>query len=183
MTDDALTCTICHEDMGSLHQIVKPRRCNHTFHAICLNIWLARHRSCPLCRRRISITSQSSWRTLFLTALVISQEATLERAAFTYAFLSQLLKTYDTPAKWLRSKDAIIAASEHFELGQIRLPFLDLTSRSTAKREKQTWKKRFEHMSGECVRTSERIKSARRVLLTYESDALRTSETAHTTAQ
>jgi hypothetical protein len=123
------------------------------------------------------------WRSLFLTALTITQESVQERAAYTYVFLSQLLKTYETPPKWKRSCDAIIGAAEQFELGQIRLPLLDLTSRTMARAEKRKWRQRFEQLTGESVRSSEKIKSARRILLTYESDALRTSGTAHTTGQ
>lgn len=133
MTDD-LTCTICHEAMEQYHTIVKPRNCTHTFHAICINIWLANHRSCPLCRRRISLSTQMPWRTLFAVALVLTQEAALERAAFTYTFLSTILRTYRTSASWRTARDILIASAEQFEFGATRLPFLDLTTRTNAKK-------------------------------------------------
>jgi hypothetical protein len=68
------------------------------------------------------------WRTLFTVALVVTQEMALERAAYTYAFLSLMLRRFDTAAKWQTSKETIVAASEQFEMGSTRLPFLDLTT-------------------------------------------------------
>lgn len=174
MTDDALTCVICHEQMEPYHTVVRPRRCNHTFHAICINIWLTRHRSCPLCRRRISLATQIPWRTLFTTALIITQDMALERAAYTYAFLSQVLKTYTTKTSWHQTRDAIIAAAEHFEIGTTRLPYIDLTTRSTAKREKKKWSTTFEQISGESPRNSPRVLAARRAILNYQGVQLDT---------
>jgi hypothetical protein len=181
MSDEPVTCVICHEAMEPYHQIVKPKRCSHTFHAICIHIWLTHHRSCPLCRRRISISQQLPWRALFAAALVISQETVLERASYTYAFLHQILKTYQTKQDWKRSRDAILAAAEQFELGMVRLPFLDLTTRTTAIREKRRWRQTFEQLSEESVRTSIRIQSARRQLLNYQFGGPHIFETTHTT--
>lgn len=164
MTDDSLTCTICHEALEPYHTVVQPRRCKHTFHAICINIWLAHNRSCPLCRRRISLSTQMPWRTLFAVALVMTQEAALERAAFTYAFLSTVLRTYRTSVSWRAARDILIASAEQFEFGTTRLPFLDLTTRTTAKKERRKWADLFTQMSGEPYRSSERIKSARRLV-------------------
>jgi Ring finger domain len=165
MADDPLTCVICHEAMEPYHQVVKPKRCTHTFHAICINIWLARHRSCPLCRRRISLTTQMPWRTLFAVALVVSQEMALDRARYTYAFLSVLLRTYRTSQAWKTARDVLIASAEQFEVGTTRLPFLDLSTRTTAKKERQKWAELYTQVSGEPYRTSERVRSARRVVI------------------
>jgi hypothetical protein len=165
MSDDSLTCVICHEAMEPYHQIVKPKNCEHTFHAICVNIWLARHRSCPLCRRRISLATQMPWRTLFATALAISHEMAVERASYTYVFLSLMLRRFSSSEEWLNARDTIIVASEQFEIGTTRLPFLDLTSRTTAKKEKKKWHELFVELTGEGIRNSYRIKSARRWLL------------------
>lgn len=167
MTDDThtqITCTICHEALEPYHTVVQPSKCNHTFHAICINIWLAHNRSCPLCRRRISLTTQMPWRTLFSVALVITQEAALERAAFTYAFLSIVLRTYRTTVAWKAARDTLIASAEQFEFGSTRLPFLDLTTRTTAKKERRKWADLFTQISDEPYRSSERVRSARRIV-------------------
>lgn len=183
MADDPLTCTICHEAMEPYHTIVRPKRCNHTFHAICINIWLTHHRSCPLCRRRISLATQMPWRTLFAAALIITQEMALERAAYTYAFLNQVLKTYTTKTSWRQTRDLIIAAAENFEIGNTRLPYLDLSTRTTAKREKKQWAATFQQIAGESPRVSTRVKAARRFLLNYQFGGFHTFEMVHTNEQ
>jgi hypothetical protein len=167
MGDEDSMCTICHEPFEPEHTIVEPKNCTHKFHAICINIWLARHRSCPLCRRRISLSTQMPWRSLFAVALVITREMTLERAAYAYAFISILLKRFDTSRKWYASRDALIAAMEQFELGTIRLPFIDLTSRTTAKREKRKWSDIYRQLTDEYPRASERVASARRRIIEW----------------
>jgi hypothetical protein len=50
------------------------------------------------------------------------------------------------------------------EAGMVRLPYLDLTSRSTAKRDKQKWATIFQQIDedGTSARTSPRVKAARR---------------------
>jgi hypothetical protein len=160
MTDNPEHCVICHEVIQPYHQVAEPRRCAHKFHVVCINIWLAHHRSCPVCRRRISIASQVPWRTLFAVALTINQEQVLERAAYTYAFLSLALRRYDTANKWNRVRDALVTISERAQFGMIRLPFLDLTSRTTAKLEKKKWRRLYIQMTGEEPRLAERVAAA-----------------------
>ena len=164
MSDETITCVICHEAMEPYHQVVKPKNCDHKFHAICINIWLAHHRSCPLCRRRISLATQMPWRTLFMTALVISSEMAIERAAYTYSFISLMLRRFKNATEWNKARDIIIMASEQFEVGHIKLPFLDLINRTTAKKEKYKWYEIFNELSGE-NNHSQRIQSARRWIL------------------
>ena len=160
MTDNPEHCVICHEAIQPYHQVAEPRRCAHKFHVLCINIWLAHHRSCPVCRRRISIQSQVPWRTLFAVALTINQEEVLERAAYTYAFLTLALRRYDTAHRWNQAKDALVAITEHVQFGITRLPFLDLTTRTTAKQEKRKWRRLYIQMTGEEPRHAERVASA-----------------------
>jgi hypothetical protein len=105
------------------------------------------------------------WRTLFTTALVISHEMAVERAAYTYTFLSLMLRRFHNSSEWLRARDTIIIASEQFEMGTTRLPFLDLTARTTAKKEKRKWASIFTELTDEGLRNSNRIQSARRWIL------------------
>jgi hypothetical protein len=160
MTDELEHCVICHEAIQPYHQVAEPKRCPHKFHVLCINIWLTHHRSCPLCRRRISIESQVPWRTLFAVALTINQEQVLERAAYTYAFLTLALRRYDTAHRWNRARDALIAIAEHVQFGITRLPFLDLSRRTTAIQEKKKWRTHYIQMTGEEPRRAERIASA-----------------------
>jgi len=153
-------CSICHDPMEPQHTVVKPK-CQHVFHVICINIWMTRHRSCPLCRRRISVSTQVPWRTLFLTAIIINHEMVLERAAYTCAFLQHSLETYSTKQLWNEFKEYLITKMTRFELSGTRLPFLDLTARATAKKEYIKWRKQFESISGQKVFNAPRIKQAK----------------------
>lgn len=41
-------CSICHSDLEGEHVLTE---CSHVFHGECLNVWLKRKRTCPLCRQ------------------------------------------------------------------------------------------------------------------------------------
>lgn len=53
---DTQTCSICMEDMQQSGGATTPLpeltelRCGHQFHRFCLDLWLVRKPSCPLCR-------------------------------------------------------------------------------------------------------------------------------------
>lgn len=167
MTDEASRCVICHETFETYHHVVRPESCSHTFHAICIHGWLANHRGCPVCQERISLKDRRPWRTLFLTALVITQESALERAAYTYAFLSLMIRRFNSAERWNEAKTTIQVAAEQLEAGMIRLPYLILKSRTTAKREKKKWSRIFEQIQEDegPARSSSRVKAARRWIL------------------
>ena len=40
-------CSICHLDLNDLQRTLN---CNHIFHTECINRWLERRNTCPLCR-------------------------------------------------------------------------------------------------------------------------------------
>jgi hypothetical protein len=169
MAETTTICVICHEIMEPIHTVVEPENCTHKFHVICINVWLAHKRSCPVCRAPISVATQMPWRTLFLMTLAISRESLIERSAYTYAFLSLLLRRYKTAANWTEHRESIITSVQQFSVEGIRLPFLDVSSRTTAKREKQRWAKFYEELEeGKLARTSERIGNARRTIIHSE---------------
>lgn len=58
-TDEQTTCAICLTDLengNSMRELV----CNHDFHAECLDTWLSKRASCPLCVRVVSASSTAS---------------------------------------------------------------------------------------------------------------------------
>jgi hypothetical protein len=159
MVDVEELCAICTESLSAFRNVVRPGPCKHSFHAICIHLWLTHRNTCPLCREPIS--NGKEWRTLFRAALAISDEEALERATYTYAFLSCLLRRFQTRAEWGESLEIITQAAEQFEIGSVRFPFMDLTSRAMARNEKTKWAQIFRELAGEEARITERIKKAR----------------------
>jgi hypothetical protein len=159
MGDDEV-CTICTETLSTFRNVVRPGPCKHSFHAICIHLWLTHRNTCPLCREPISHGKE--WRTLFRAALAISDEEALERATYTYAFLSCLLRRFESATEWDEALELITQAAEQFEIGSVRFPFMDLTSRAAARQEKTKWAQTFRGLSsGEEARISDRVKKAR----------------------
>uniref|UniRef100_A0AAG5DFS4 RING-type domain-containing protein n=2 Tax=Anopheles atroparvus TaxID=41427 RepID=A0AAG5DFS4_ANOAO len=50
-------CSICLE---KIRQDAKFLRCAHTFHRPCIDLWLSRRKSCPLCRSRQAVTDSET---------------------------------------------------------------------------------------------------------------------------
>jgi hypothetical protein len=108
------------------------------------------------------------WRSVFLTALTITREMVIERCAYTYAFLSILLRQFPNARSWLENRESIVRTIEQFDIGGVRLPCLDITSRTMAKQEKKRWAKQYSDLEdGALARTSERVALARRMILDY----------------
>lgn len=164
MTDH--DCTICHTEFDTNHTIIRPT-CGHPFHAICMHIWLANHHRCPTCKSHINLSTElPNLEVVFTVALAISRELALEQATYTYACLSLFLKRFSTKSEWKRVRETLAVAVEQFEVGTTRLPYLNLSTRSSAKQEKQKWAELFTQISdGETVRGSPRIRSAKRWIL------------------
>lgn len=55
--DDITECVVCllgFEDGEELRQL---HRCNHSFHAPCIDMWMYSHSSCPICRINVWFTA------------------------------------------------------------------------------------------------------------------------------
>ena len=53
----AAGCAICLSDFADGERMRVLPVCGHRFHVACIDRWLASHRSCPTCRRRLSSES------------------------------------------------------------------------------------------------------------------------------
>jgi hypothetical protein len=51
LEDSSFFCCICQDqDKLSNLQIVRKIKCNHSFHINCIEKWLSKNKSCPMCR-------------------------------------------------------------------------------------------------------------------------------------
>ncbi|XP_010537375.1 PREDICTED: NEP1-interacting protein-like 2 [Tarenaya hassleriana] len=49
----SIVCTICLQEIEAGEITRSLPRCHHTFHLVCVDKWLIRHGSCPMCRQSV----------------------------------------------------------------------------------------------------------------------------------
>ncbi|XP_062188225.1 NEP1-interacting protein-like 1 [Phragmites australis] len=52
---DSSCCSVCLQDFGARQFVRVMPQCQHIFHVRCIDSWLLRHASCPLCRAGVHI--------------------------------------------------------------------------------------------------------------------------------
>ncbi|KAF8700778.1 hypothetical protein HU200_010243 [Digitaria exilis] len=52
---DSSCCSVCLQDFGAQQFVRALPHCQHVFHVRCIDNWLLRHASCPLCRAGVHI--------------------------------------------------------------------------------------------------------------------------------
>ena len=136
-------CTICLEDIDIRQKYAQPLPCLHMFHCTCINTWLQRNRSCPVCRYPIQLHDQAKWFSLFTTALLVSHDAYVDRFILTITFLEYIVKKYKTSPEWSTILPICISFLNHFQYVGIRFPCIDITTRTMAQKELRRWKQMF----------------------------------------
>ncbi len=165
MGTDPQCCAICLEDIHTDEKIAQPLPCCHTFHCNCMNQWLQQNRSCPLCRYPIRLQDQARWFSLFTTALLVSHDMYIDRFILTTEFLSHILKKYKTSREWSIQVPFFIAFMNHFQHVGVRLPCLDITTRTMAQKELIRWRAMFKAYSVQFPFEKKRRSTLRQVLI------------------
>lgn len=143
MGADPPSCAICLDTIDITAKFAQPLPCLHIFHCNCMNQWLQRNRSCPLCRYPIQLHDQARWYSLFATALLISHEACIDRFLITTEFLQLVLKKYKSAAEWTMALPYLISFISQFQHLGVRFPCLDISTRTMAHKELTKWKLMF----------------------------------------
>jgi hypothetical protein len=91
---------------------------------------------------------------------IVSQEIYIQKLSYVYAFLHIALQTYSSASTWNAAKPKLYAFLESPIHIAIQLPFLDISTRTSAKREKRDSSVRFRVLTQEQPHQSERILSA-----------------------
>ena len=65
-------CSICLEDILNVKLDVKKLECTHTFHNICIEMWLLYNSNCPLCRNIININYGPFIINLYILGMILN---------------------------------------------------------------------------------------------------------------
>jgi hypothetical protein len=166
MGTDPPTCAICLDSIDLSSKYAQPLPCCHTFHCTCMNQWLQQNRSCPLCRYPVKLQDQARWFSLFTTALLVSHDMYIDRFILTTEFLHHILKKYKTSIEWKARVPFFIGFMNHFQHVGVRLPCLDITTRTMAQKELTRWRAMFKAYSVQFPIEKKRRSTIRQVLQT-----------------
>lgn len=97
---------------------------------------------------------------MFGAALVLNQQIAIERITHAYTFLRSMLRQFHTKKLWKQAQETIQVASEKQECGGVHLPYLNVRTRSSAKKEKMRQAQMYSELTGEEPRNTERINAA-----------------------
>lgn len=54
IVEEVCYCAVCLEDVNGGDKCRKLPKCSHAFHAECVDTWLERNWTCPICRKQVS---------------------------------------------------------------------------------------------------------------------------------
>ncbi|XP_022144841.1 E3 ubiquitin-protein ligase ATL42-like [Momordica charantia] len=81
---EGLECAVCLSKFEDIEILRLLPKCKHAFHINCIDHWLEKHASCPLCRQRVGsedlklFTSSSSMRLLLSNQSELKQDSNIE---------------------------------------------------------------------------------------------------------
>lgn len=122
-------CSVCQTNLEEGERVRAIEKCQHLFHAECLDPWLRTHNNCPLCRVEISEASAQIANTYLANILTILEERLNEqrrqqrRNMFQFIIVEGILKKFPTAALFNPRYERVC---DFLERGQITIQ--DLSS-------------------------------------------------------
>jgi hypothetical protein len=96
-------CTVCQEELKEGERVRTIQKCQHLFHASCLEPWLADNTTCPVCRTPIYTRSQVEIIQNLLTALeerIIRHRVEYARNVLTWTLIEGVLRKCTNAAQF-----------------------------------------------------------------------------------
>lgn len=120
MDNGAEVCSICLDEIKVEQSTSFLDVCSHTFHEECLEKWLCRQKTCPLCR----------------IPVLYENTVEIQRYILTWIVLQWILQKYPKFEHFYRNKQKIVSLFQNFRWNGNRLFPVDSTSLSALKTQK-----------------------------------------------
>ena len=146
---ERLFCAVCQEDVGEGERVRTIRQCQHGFHTSCVDRWLLKEGSCPVCRG--AVVTQRVQRPPYIAQvypgfiLAESDQNDLQRYILAYCLADGILRKFKKAEPFRENSTNIRATLANFHLETVR-PFpLDSCTRNSLFRSRNK-------MRGEIIR-------------------------------
>ncbi|KAK2451932.1 RING/U-box superfamily protein [Trifolium repens] len=75
---EGLECSICLSKFEDIEILRLLPKCKHAFHIDCIDHWLEKHSSCPICRHKVNIEDQTTFAYSNSLRMLVSEESNIE---------------------------------------------------------------------------------------------------------
>jgi hypothetical protein len=143
---ESIFCAVCQEDVGEGERVRTIRQCQHGFHSSCVDRWLIKENSCPVCRRTV-IKQRANYTAQTYPGFILaeSDQNDLQRYILAYCLADGILRKFKKAEPFRENSTNIRATLANFHLETVR-PFpLDSCTRNSLFRSRNK-------MRGEIIR-------------------------------
>ena len=143
---ESIFCAVCQEDVGEGERVRTIRQCQHGFHSSCVDRWLIKESSCPVCRRTV-IKQRANYTAQTYPGFILaeSDQNDLQRYILAYCLADGILRKFKKAEPFRENSTNIRATLANFHLETVR-PFpLDSCTRNSLFRSRNK-------MRGEIIR-------------------------------
>ncbi|CAK8533954.1 unnamed protein product [Lathyrus sativus] len=73
-----LECSICLSKFEDIEILRLLPKCKHAFHIVCIDHWLEKHSSCPICRHKVNIEDETTFAYSSSLRMLVGDESNIE---------------------------------------------------------------------------------------------------------